>query len=177
MPFFWNVKKIKTVTVSNLLYFRYTASLTVSTIWQEKYDSFWTGSLVCMCKNIVFFPIAERFSAQTFWISTEFAPVYFPRFVLKNDFCAQGLSVQLCFFSLICFKGYTQCVIEVQKRSLLIRRLHFFSIGNGLEAPSNLLCVFIFLFFFIPSCCVTSKYHGEKGSISQFFIDCLFSGL
>lgn len=66
-----------------------------------------------MCKNIVFFPIAERFAAQTFWISTKFAPVHFPRFVLKNDFCAQGLSVRLYFFSLICFKGYTQCVIEV----------------------------------------------------------------
>lgn len=55
-------------------------------------------SLVCMCKNIVFFPTAERFAAQTFWISTKFAPVHFPRFVLKNDFCAQGLSVRLYFF-------------------------------------------------------------------------------
>lgn len=90
--------KIKAVIVSNLLDSQNTASLTVRVICQEKIDSFWTGKLVCMCNRIVFFPIAERFAAQTFWISTKFVPVHFPRFVLKNDFCAQGLSVQLYFF-------------------------------------------------------------------------------
>lgn len=115
--------------------------------------------------KVAFSPVAEGLAIQTFWISTEFTAVPFPRFVLKNDFCAQSLSLQLyAFFFNMFLKQYKLFYWRLKTVSFN-KIASFFPVRNWLEALSSPLCVFIFLFFFILACCVTSKYHSEQRSI------------